>query len=93
MTEQPSKASKIGHVGVLWSKSSNCCIIVKKIITRPDCQEEQQRMTKYKCFQSLLLVTIMGAQWLIDRVLDLRPRGPGLEPHRRHYVVSFNKTH
>ena len=26
-------------------------------------------------------------------VLDSRPRGRGLEPHRRHWVVSLSKTH
>ena len=34
----------------------------------------------------------MGAQWLSDRVLDLRPRGRRLETHRRHCVVSLNKN-
>ena len=34
-----------------------------------------------------------GAQWLSGRVLDSRLRGRGLEPHRRHCVVSLNKTH
>ena len=33
----------------------------------------------------------MGAQWLSGRVLDLRPKGRGLEPHRRHCVVSLSK--
>ena len=30
-----------------------------------------------------------GAQWLISRVLDSRPRGRGFEPHWRHCVVIF----
>ena len=34
-----------------------------------------------------------GAQWLSGRVLDLRPKGRGFEPHRRHCVVSLSKTH
>ena len=34
----------------------------------------------------------MGAQWLSCRVLDSRPRGRGLEPHRRHCVVSLSKN-
>ena len=34
-----------------------------------------------------------GAQWLSGRVLDSRPRGCGLEPHRRHCIVSLSKTH
>ena len=29
----------------------------------------------------------LGAQWLSGRVLDSRPRGRGIEPHRRHCVV------
>ena len=32
------------------------------------------------------------AQWLNGRVLDLRLRGRGFEPHRRHCVVSLSKN-
>ena len=32
----------------------------------------------------------MGVQWLSGRVLDLRPRGRGFEPHQRHCVVSLS---
>ena len=32
-----------------------------------------------------------GAQWLSGRVLDSRPRGRGLEPHRRHRVVVLEQ--
>ena len=31
-------------------------------------------------------------QWLSGRVLDSRPKGRGLEPHRRHCVVSLSKN-
>ena len=31
------------------------------------------------------------AQWLSGRVLDYRPRGRGLEPHRRHCVVVLEQ--
>ena len=34
----------------------------------------------------------VGAQWLSGRVLDSRPKGHGLEPHRRHCVVSLSKN-
>ena len=34
----------------------------------------------------------MGAQWLSGRVLDLRPKGCGFEPHRCHCVVSLSKN-
>ena len=34
----------------------------------------------------------MGAQWLSGRVLDLRPRGRGFVPHRRHCFVSLSKN-
>ena len=34
-----------------------------------------------------------GAQWLSGRMLDLRLRGRGFEPHRHHCVVSLSKTH
>ena len=33
----------------------------------------------------------MGTQWLSGRVLDLRLRGRGFEPHRHHCVVSLSK--
>ena len=33
------------------------------------------------------------AQWLGGRVLDLRLRGCGFEPHRCHCVVSLSKKH
>ena len=33
-----------------------------------------------------------GAQWLSGRVLDLRLKGRGFEPHRRHCVVSLSKN-
>ena len=33
-----------------------------------------------------------GAQWLSGSVLDSRPKGSGLEPHRRHCVVYFSKN-
>ena len=32
-----------------------------------------------------------GAQWLSGRVLDSRPKGSGLEPHRRHCVVVLEQ--
>ena len=34
---------------------------------------------------------IMGAQWLSGNVLDSRPRGSGLEPHRCHCVVVLEQ--
>ena len=36
--------------------------------------------------------SFLGAQWLSGRVLDLRPRGCGFEPHRHHCVVSLSKN-
>ena len=33
----------------------------------------------------------LGAQWLSGRVLDLRPRGRGFEPHRRHCIVVLEQ--
>ena len=32
-----------------------------------------------------------GAQWLSGRVLDLRPKGRGFEPHRSHCVVVLEQ--
>ena len=33
-----------------------------------------------------------GTQWLSGRVIDLRPRGRGFEPHGLHCVVSLSKN-
>ena len=33
-----------------------------------------------------------GAQWLSGRVLDLRPKGGGFEPHQRHCVVVLERV-
>ena len=38
-----------------------------------------------------LLSTVTGAQWLSGRVLDLRQRGCGFEPHRRRCVVVLEQ--
>ena len=32
-----------------------------------------------------------GVQWLSGRVLDLRPRGRGSEPHQQHWVVVLEQ--
>ena len=37
-----------------------------------------------------LLKRTVGMQWLSGRVLDLRLRGRGFEPHRGHCVVSLS---
>ena len=39
----------------------------------------------------LLLIHLMGAQWLSGRVLDSRQRGRGFEPHRHHCVVFLEQ--
>ena len=44
----------------------------------------------YMCF--VVTYWEMGAQWLSGRVLDLRPKGRGFEPHRGHCVVSLSKN-
>ena len=36
--------------------------------------------------------SFIGVQWLSGRVLDLRPRGGGFEPHRHHCVVPLIKN-
>ena len=43
-------------------------------------------------FYAILLNSHEGAQWLSGRVLDSRPKGRGIEPHRRHCVVSLSKN-
>ena len=43
------------------------------------------------CFLPKYPFTVCLWQWLSGRVLDLRPRGRGLEPHRRHCVVVLGQ--
>ena len=38
-----------------------------------------------------ILWTCGGAQWLSGRVLDLRPRVRGFEPHRHHCIVVLEQ--
>ena len=39
------------------------------------------------------LLILLALSWeLSGRVLDLRPRGCGFEPHQRHCVVSLSKN-
>ena len=40
-----------------------------------------------------MLLLLIEMRELSGRVLDSRPRGSGLEPHRGHCVVSLRKTH
>ena len=44
-----------------------------------------------KKISNMVMWHIMGAQWLGGRVLDLRPRGPGFEPHQRHCIVVLEQ--
>ena len=41
--------------------------------------------------QNMKPLHIQGAQWLSGRVLDSRPKGCGVEPHRRHCVVVLEQ--
>ena len=43
------------------------------------------------CFDTCTYDIVDGAQWLTGRVLDLRPRGCGFEPHRRHCLVVLEQ--
>ena len=57
--EQLSKTSKTGHFGVLERKSCDSSLKYENFkITQPDCQDREKRMTKYMCYESLLLMTI-----------------------------------
>ena len=56
-----------------------------------------ENLTKVRCSSFYNTVTCLttdacfGAQWLSGRVLDLRPMGPGFEPHRPHCVVVLEQ--
>ena len=38
------------------------------------------------------MAMLQGVQWLSGRVLELRPRRCGFEPHRHHCVVILSKN-
>ena len=43
-------------------------------------------------YVSVSAITLLwGAQWLSGRVVNLRPKGRGFEPHQRHYVVVLEQ--
>ena len=42
-------------------------------------------------YLTMYKLLIWVAQWLNGRVLDLRPKSRGLEPHWRHYVVVLEQ--
>ena len=46
---------------------------------------------KSTCTNILHEKTQRGAQWLSGRVLDLKPKGHGFEPDRRHCVVVLEQ--
>ena len=50
------------------------------------------RTTRHCQIHRPALKIAKGAQWLNGRVLDLRQKGRGFEPHRRHCVVSLSKN-
>ena len=46
------------------------------------------------CFLLMLYVLVnLDVQCFSGKVFDLRPKGCGFKPHRRHCVVSLSKTH
>ena len=76
--------------------------IFKRIVGKPNFRDQFKKIIKrYKKVgynldvmpQSACLVVnpITGAQWLSGRVLDLRLKGRGFEPHRRHCVVVLEQ--
>ena len=42
-------------------------------------------------FEWPFYIGFTGEQWLSGRVLDPRPKGRGLEPHRRHCIVVLEQ--
>ena len=75
-----------------------CGTICDQQRLRPACayaQSDQSRCLSLEYSMTLRLLTEhqleLGAQWLSGRVFDLRPRGRGFEPHRRHCVVVLEQ--
>ena len=53
---------------------------------------QQKRLIEALIIYVLFIFTKRGNRWLSGRVLDMRLRGCGFEPHRRHCLVSMTKT-
>ena len=54
-------------------------------------QREAIHLPKRFQWVNISVQSVMGAQWLSGRVLDLRPKGSGFEPYRRHCVVVLEQ--
>ena len=81
-----------------------CChVMAPKLFLHGILQRKYLKMTikwsfSYNLFVKLPLFNLVylehcGSAWLSGRVLDLRSRGCGFEPHQRHCVMSFSMTH
>ena len=51
---------------------------------------EWQLKNGFNIFCTFIYQLCKGAQWLSGRVLDVRWRGGGFQPHRHHCVVSLS---
>ena len=56
-------------------------------------QEKYQQKNYNNGYKCKFKHVLRGVQWLSGRVLDLRPRGRGFEPHQHYCVLSLSKTH
>ena len=70
---------EVKHWGNLFCDAN--CVLCFFLFVRPDLGPN--------CLQQL--PADEGAQWLSGRVLDLRPKGCGFEPHWRHCVVVLEQ--
>ena len=65
--------------------SSGTSSMVKNITTG-------KKLIQYLIYSNKTVTSdFQGAQWLSGRVLDMRPKGSGFEPHRRHCVVVLEQ--
>ena len=65
--------------------------MIDTILHLKRCPSEFDRAASYSELQAIKYT--VGVQWLSGRVLDLRPRGRGFEPHRCHcFVVLEDDT-
>ena len=55
------------------------------------CQEAFSKPCLVNLLSKKRSPSILGVQWLSGRVLDLRPKGCGLEPHQRHCLVVLEQ--
>ena len=67
------------------------CIVIQEVVPGSDVAKDARLQPGDQILEVIHRLFSKGAQWLSGRVLALRPRGRGFEPHRRHCIVVLEQ--